>query len=87
MEDQVILPRVRGGASSTTPLVITGIFGHYRTRYMMCDGGSSSDIMYQQSFDQLVLEDKASMEPMDLPIMGFFKEAIHPIGMIPLPSP
>ena len=83
MEDQVILPRVRDDISSTTPLVITGVFGHYRTRYMMCDGGSSSDIMYQQCFDQLDIEDKNRMEPVNFPIMGFFKEVIHPIGMIP----
>lgn len=58
-EAQVILPTVPGGANSTTPLIITTLFDHYRTYKMMCDSGSSFDIMYQQCFDQLDDEDKA----------------------------
>ena len=62
-EEQVIMPRVKVGACSTAPLIITGVVGHYRTRYMFLDNGSSTDIMYQQCFDQLDDDDKKRIIP------------------------
>src|ERR1043165_8277189 len=79
-EQPVILPTVKGGASSTSPLIITGVFGHYRTPYMFLDPGSRADIMYEQCFNQLDDSDKRRLVPVTEPISGFIHESIMPRG-------
>ena len=84
-EQQVVFPVVPGGPQEERPVIITGIFGHYRTDYMFIDPGSSMDIIYEQCFKQLDSEDKARLEPVDFPLSGFCNEAVFPLGQIAFP--
>lgn len=62
-EKQVVFPVVRGGPRNRLPLVIHAMLGHYRSECVFIDGGSSSDIMYEQCFRQLEPEDQARLTP------------------------
>ncbi|XP_021996094.1 uncharacterized protein LOC110893290 [Helianthus annuus] len=84
-EQQVIFPVVPGGPQEERPVIITGIFGHYRTDYIFIDPGSSMDIIYEQCFKQLDPDDKARLEPVDFPLTGFCNEAVFPLGQIAFP--
>ncbi|KAJ0837035.1 putative aspartic peptidase domain superfamily, DNA/RNA polymerase superfamily [Helianthus annuus] len=84
-EQQVVFPVVPGGPQEERPVIITGIFGHYRTDYMVIDTGSSMDIIYEQCFKQLDPEDKARLEPVDFPLTGFCNEAVFPLRQIAFP--
>ncbi|XP_076900468.1 uncharacterized protein LOC143554637 [Bidens hawaiensis] len=44
----VIFPRVKGGPRNKNPLIITALFGHYRSQYVFFYTGSTSDIIYEQ---------------------------------------
>ncbi|XP_076898787.1 uncharacterized protein LOC143552456 [Bidens hawaiensis] len=57
-DEPVIFPRVKGGSCNKNPLIITALFGHYRSQYVFFDTGSTSDIMYEQCFEQLEEDDK-----------------------------
>ncbi|XP_021986602.1 uncharacterized protein LOC110883046 [Helianthus annuus] len=84
-EQQVIFPVVRGGPRATRPVVITGIIGHYETEYIFIDPGSTTDIIYEQCFNQFDEEDKARLEPVDYPLSGFCNEMVFPLGQISFP--
>ncbi|KAM0042349.1 putative aspartic peptidase domain superfamily [Helianthus debilis subsp. tardiflorus] len=84
-EQQVVFPVVPGGPQEERRVIITGIFGHYRTDYMFIDPGSSMDIIYEQCFKPLDSEDKARLEPVDFPLTGFCNEAVFPLGKIAFP--
>ncbi|XP_076948962.1 uncharacterized protein LOC143621419 [Bidens hawaiensis] len=45
--EPLIFPRVKGGPNNKNPLIITAVFGHYRSQYVFFDTGSTSDIMYE----------------------------------------
>ncbi|XP_076948414.1 uncharacterized protein LOC143620661 [Bidens hawaiensis] len=49
--EPVIFPRIRGGPNNKNPMIITALFGHYRSQYVFFDTGSTSDIMYEQFFN------------------------------------
>ncbi|XP_076909297.1 uncharacterized protein LOC143566496 [Bidens hawaiensis] len=78
----VIFPRIKGGPCNKNPLIITAEFGHYRSQYVFFDTGSTSDIMYEQCFEQLDEEDKESLQPIHAPVSGFGGEIMHPRGVI-----
>ncbi|XP_076952454.1 uncharacterized protein LOC143626192 [Bidens hawaiensis] len=69
--EPIIFPRVKGGPSNKNPLIITAVFGHYRSQYVFFDTGSTSDIMYKQCFEQLDDEDKERLKPIHSPVSGF----------------
>ncbi|XP_076909484.1 uncharacterized protein LOC143566733 [Bidens hawaiensis] len=86
--EPVIFPRVKGGPSNKNPLIITVVFGHYRSQYVFFDTGSTSDIMYiiyEQFFEQLDDEDKERLKPIHAPVSGFGGEIMHPRGVISFP--
>ncbi|XP_076889150.1 uncharacterized protein LOC143539511 [Bidens hawaiensis] len=83
--EPVIFPRIKGGPNSKNPLIITALFGHYRSQYIFFDTGSTSDIMYAQCFDQLDEEDKERLKPIHAPVSGFGGEIMHPLGVISFP--
>ncbi|XP_076955093.1 uncharacterized protein LOC143629806 [Bidens hawaiensis] len=39
--EPAIFPRVKGGPSNKNPLIITAVFGHYRSQYVLFDTGST----------------------------------------------
>ncbi|XP_076931508.1 uncharacterized protein LOC143596688 [Bidens hawaiensis] len=83
--EPVIFPKVRGGPCMKQPLIVTALFGHYRSQYVFFDTGSTSDIMYEQCFEQLDEEDKAKLKPVHAPFFGFGYEVMHPKGVITFP--
>ncbi|XP_076912730.1 uncharacterized protein LOC143571106 [Bidens hawaiensis] len=66
----VIFPRIKGGSCNKNPLIITALFGHYRLQYVFFDTGSTSDIIYEQCFEQLEEDDKERLKPIHAPVSG-----------------
>ncbi|XP_076896243.1 uncharacterized protein LOC143549148 [Bidens hawaiensis] len=83
--EPVIFPRIKGGPCNKNPLIITALFGHYRSQYVFFDTGSTSDIMYEQCFEQLEEEDKERLRPIHAPVSGFGGEIMHSRGVITFP--
>ncbi|XP_076947162.1 uncharacterized protein LOC143619005 [Bidens hawaiensis] len=79
-EEQVIFPKVRGGANKKAPLVITAVFGHYRTPRFFVDAGATSNIMYRQCFDLVEEKDKHRLTAVNAPIAGFNQSIEYPLG-------
>ncbi|XP_076910186.1 uncharacterized protein LOC143567733 [Bidens hawaiensis] len=75
----VIFPQIKGGPCNKNPLIITAQFGHYRSQYVFFDTGSTSDIMYEQCFEQLDEEDKERLKPIHAPVSGFgeLSDGVH----------
>ncbi|XP_076960101.1 uncharacterized protein LOC143636374 [Bidens hawaiensis] len=84
-EEQVIFPRVRGGANKKAPLVITAFFGNYRTPRFFVDTGATSNIMYRQCFDLVDEEDKRRLTVVNAPITGFNQSIAYPLGQLTFP--
>ncbi|XP_076929046.1 uncharacterized protein LOC143593240 [Bidens hawaiensis] len=80
--EPVIFPRIKGGPCNKNPLIITAEFGHYRSQYVIFDTGSTSDIMYEQCFEQLDEEDKERLQPIHAHVSGFRGEIMHPRDVI-----
>ncbi|XP_076927305.1 uncharacterized protein LOC143590832 [Bidens hawaiensis] len=83
--EPVIFPRVKEGPCNKNPLIITALFGHYRSQYVFFDTGSMSDIMHEQCFEQLDEEDKERLKPIHAVVSGFGGEVMHPRGVISFP--
>ncbi|XP_076922104.1 uncharacterized protein LOC143583767 [Bidens hawaiensis] len=83
--EPMIFPRIKGGPCNKNPLIITVEFGHYRSQYVFFDTGSTSDIMYEQCFEQLEEEDKERLQPIHAPVSGFGGEIMHQRGVITFP--
>ncbi|XP_076930017.1 uncharacterized protein LOC143594639 [Bidens hawaiensis] len=84
-EDQVIFPKVKGGANKKAPLVITAVVGHYRTPRFFIDAGATSNIMYHQCFDLLEEKDRHRLTPVNAPIAGFNQSIEYPLGQLTFP--
>ncbi|XP_076928057.1 uncharacterized protein LOC143591871 [Bidens hawaiensis] len=84
-EEQVISPIVRGGANKKAPLVITAVFGNYRTPRFFVDIGATSNIMYRQCFDLVDEEDKRRLTAVNAPITGFNQSIASPLGQLTFP--
>ncbi|XP_076925988.1 uncharacterized protein LOC143589007 [Bidens hawaiensis] len=83
--EPVIFPRIKGGPCNKNPLIITALFGYYRSQYVFFDTGSTSDIMYEQCFEQLDEDDKERLKPIHAPVSGFGGEVMHPRRVISFP--
>ncbi|XP_076957508.1 uncharacterized protein LOC143633009 [Bidens hawaiensis] len=81
-EEQVIFPRVQGGANKKSPLVITAVFGNYRTPHFFVDTGATSNIMYRQCFNLVDEEDKRRLTAINAPITGFNQSIAYPLGQL-----
>ncbi|XP_076905390.1 uncharacterized protein LOC143561144 [Bidens hawaiensis] len=81
----VTFPRIKGGPINKNPLIITALFGHYRSQYVFFDTGSTSDIMYEQCFEQLEEDDQERLRPIHAPVYRFGREIMHPRGVITFP--
>ncbi|XP_076949824.1 uncharacterized protein LOC143622615 [Bidens hawaiensis] len=83
--EPVIFPRIKGGPCNKNPLIITSLLGHYRSQYVFFDIGSTSDIVYEQCFEQLDEDNKERLKPIHAPVSGFGGEVMHPRGVISFP--
>ena len=56
----------------------------FTTRRVMVDNGSSADILYLPTYQQMKL-DKDRLRPMDAPLVGFTDDKVYPFGIVTLP--
>ncbi|XP_021974457.1 uncharacterized protein LOC110869522 [Helianthus annuus] len=84
-DEQVIFPKVRGGPHDRRAVVIIGYLAHYCTEHLFIDPGNTSDIIYEQCFNQFDQEDKNQLQLVDYPLAGFSGETVFPLGQITFP--
>ncbi|GAV80904.1 hypothetical protein CFOL_v3_24363 [Cephalotus follicularis] len=65
------------------PVVITLLVELFTMKRILIDSGSSADILYKHTFDQLRIP-ADQLKPVNTPLVGFAGETIHPLGSINL---
>ena len=65
-------------------IVITLIIADYLTRRVLVDNGSSTNILYYPTFQQMNLE-RDQLRPVHSPLVGFGGMKVQPVGTIMLP--
>ena len=65
-------------------IVITLIIADYSTRRVLVDNGSSADILYYPTFQQMNLG-RDQLRPVHSPLVGFGGMKVQPVGTIMLP--
>ena len=65
-------------------IVITLLIANYTTRNVLVDKGSSTDILYYPTFQQIRLG-RGQLRPVNAPLVGFDEMKVQPIGTITLP--
>ncbi|KAK4389974.1 hypothetical protein Sango_2060700 [Sesamum angolense] len=62
-------------------LVITALLANYEIKHVFIDSGSSADILFGETYDQMQLGG-APFEAVDTFLYGFAGEVVHPRGMV-----
>ena len=65
-------------------IVITLLIADYTTKRVLVDNGSSADILYYPTFQQIRLE-RDQLHPVNSPFVGFGGTKVQPVGTITLP--
>ncbi|GAV72478.1 hypothetical protein CFOL_v3_15966, partial [Cephalotus follicularis] len=65
------------------PVVVTLLVELFTMKRILIDIGSSTDILYKHTFDQLRIPTD-QLKPVKTPLVGFTGEIIHPLGSINL---
>ncbi|KAJ0455654.1 putative nucleotidyltransferase, Ribonuclease H [Helianthus annuus] len=84
-DEQVVFPKFRSGPRDRRAVVITSHLAHYCTERLFIDPGSTSDIIYEQCFNQFDQEDKDRLQAVDYPLAWFAGETVFPLGQITFP--
>uniref|UniRef100_A0A2N9ETX9 Retrotransposon gag domain-containing protein n=1 Tax=Fagus sylvatica TaxID=28930 RepID=A0A2N9ETX9_FAGSY len=88
LDDQIISFSEEDARGTHQPhddaLVITINIAGLTTRRVMVDNGSSANILYLPTYQQMRL-DKDKLRPMDAPLVGFTGDKVCPIGIVTLP--
>jgi hypothetical protein len=66
-------------------LTITAEIGPYNMRRILIDTRASSDILYEQCFRCMTIEDQRRLVRVDAPITRFSGETVYPQGEITFP--
>jgi hypothetical protein len=61
-------------------MIVTALVDGHRIWRILLDGGSSSEIMYEHCFEQLVEAAQAKLVPTSSPLVGFARESAYPRG-------
>ena len=64
-------------------LVVTMTIVGFITRRMLIDNGSSADIIYLPTYQQMKI-DKERLKPIDIPLVGFTGDKVKPSGVVTL---
>ena len=64
-------------------IVITLLIANYTTRRVLMDNGSSVDILYYPSFQQMRLG-QDQLRPVNSPLVGFGGMRVKPVGTVTL---
>jgi len=70
--------------SHTDPLVISATLGTALVKQIFIDNGSSMNVLFKHAFDQMGMSPE-DIQPYNIPIHGFTRAGIVPVGMITLP--
>ena len=65
------------------PLVIMLTIEGYNTRRVLMDNGSSANVMYMTTFQQMTLDPKR-LKPFESPLVSFSGDCVYPKGIISL---
>uniref|UniRef100_A0A2N9HCB2 Reverse transcriptase domain-containing protein n=1 Tax=Fagus sylvatica TaxID=28930 RepID=A0A2N9HCB2_FAGSY len=88
LDDQVISFSEEDARGTHQPhddaLVVTINIAGFTIRRVMIDNGSSTDILYLPTYQQMKL-DKYKLRPMDAPLVGFTGDRVCPVDIITLP--
>ncbi|GJT62341.1 reverse transcriptase domain-containing protein [Tanacetum coccineum] len=66
------------------PLIITAEVGTTQIHRIYVDRGSSTEIMYENCFEQLTTEEKKTMRPLTSPLVGIAGQVSWPLRLITL---
>ena len=65
-------------------LVVSIRVGDYNTHRVLVDNGSSADILYYPTFQQMRIE-REWLVPKNAPLVGFGGTKVYPFGVVTLP--
>ena len=65
-------------------LVVSIRVGDYNTYRVLVDNGSSADILYYPTFQQMRI-DRERLVPTNAPLIGFRGTKVYPLGVVTLP--
>jgi hypothetical protein len=87
MDDQIITFSEDNARGIYQPhddaLVVTMTIAGFITRRVLIDNGSSADIIYLPSYQQMKI-DKERLRPIDIPFVGFTEDKVKPSGIVSL---
>ncbi|GJQ97449.1 reverse transcriptase domain-containing protein [Tanacetum coccineum] len=70
--------------NTDAPIILEGKIEGFRVRRIYVDGGSSSEIMYEQCFKIFGANTKSTLRKSSAPLVGFSGEIYHRLGLIDL---
>nr|GEV60160.1 hypothetical protein [Tanacetum cinerariifolium] len=79
-----LFPALWGGGWDEGLIIIEAEMGGHFVHCMYVDGGSSSKIQYEHCFNRFRSEIKRHMVPAAIPLVGFSREIIFPLGQLSL---
>uniref|UniRef100_A0A2N9EWL9 Integrase catalytic domain-containing protein n=1 Tax=Fagus sylvatica TaxID=28930 RepID=A0A2N9EWL9_FAGSY len=65
------------------PLIVTMTIAGFITRRVLIDNGSSVDIIYLPTYQQMKI-DKVRLRPIDISLVGFIGDKVNPSGVVSL---
>ncbi|GKC19417.1 hypothetical protein Tco_1021567, partial [Tanacetum coccineum] len=83
-ESVISFPSLGEEDGTEGPMIIEAKMGGHYIHRMYVDGGSSSEILYEHCFNRFRPEVKNLMVPAAIPLVGFIREIIWPLGQISL---
>ncbi|GKB42734.1 reverse transcriptase domain-containing protein, partial [Tanacetum coccineum] len=66
------------------PVVVDALIEGFRVRRIHVDGGSSSEVMYENCFRNLSYRTRSRLKESRIPLVGFSREVSYPLGVIDL---
>ncbi|GKD73890.1 hypothetical protein Tco_1332172, partial [Tanacetum coccineum] len=83
-ESVISFPPLEEEDRTEGPMIIEAEMGGHFVHRMYVDGGSSSEILYEQCFNRFRPKVRSQMVPTTTPLVGFSGEIIWPLGQISL---
>nr|GFB72866.1 reverse transcriptase domain-containing protein [Tanacetum cinerariifolium] len=84
LESIISFPTLGEEDGTKGPMIIEAEMGGHCVHRIYVDGGSSSEILYEQCFSKFRSEIKNQLIPANTPLVGFSGEIILPLGQISL---
>ncbi|GJZ37581.1 reverse transcriptase domain-containing protein [Tanacetum coccineum] len=82
--NEITFPPLANSDGTEGPLVIEAEINGHMIHHMYIDGGSSTEVLYEHCFNQLLPKIKNQMVPATTSLTGFSGETIWPLGQLRL---